>query len=127
VNARGVAALILLAGCARPCPHEGVRRQFTFAWPFRQGDSVAPRGGTTAGAPVTLDEAPGAAWRALHEPGLTKRERDRRAILAMAGTFRASFDFLEVAGFRPGFVPDRPYQSWATEYVYVLRDEPRST
>jgi hypothetical protein len=24
-----------------------------------------------------------------------------------------------VAGFRPGFVPDRPYQSWATEYVYT--------
>jgi hypothetical protein len=22
-------------------------------------------------------------------------------------------------------VPDRPYQSWGTEYVYVLRDEPR--
>jgi hypothetical protein len=43
----------------------------------------------------------------------------------MAGTFRTSFDFLEVAGFRPGFVPDRPYQSWATEWVYVLRDEPR--
>jgi hypothetical protein len=43
----------------------------------------------------------------------------------MAGTFRTSFDFLEVMGFRSGFVPDRPYQSWGTEYVYVIRDEPR--
>src|SRR5262249_58727434 len=45
--------------------------------------------------------------------------------VAMAGTYRTSFDFLEVVGFRPGFVPDRPYQSWATEYVYVAADEPR--
>jgi hypothetical protein len=99
-------------------------RQFTFAWPFREGSSTAPRGGTTTGQPVTLDTAPSPGWRSLQEPGLAPRERDRRAILAMAGVFRVSFDFLEVVGFRPGFVPDRPYQSWATEYVYVLRDEP---
>ena len=113
----------MAAGCAaRPA---ATIRQFTFAWPFREGDSVAPRGGTTTGPPVTLDTEPGDAWRALQKPGLRARERDRRAILAMAGTYRVSFDFLEVAGFRPGFVPDRPYQSWATEHVYVLRDEPR--
>jgi len=100
-------------------------RQFTFAWPFRDGTDAAPRGGTTPGAPITLAREPGAAWRALHEPGLSALERDRRAILAMAGTFRTTFDFLEVEGFRSGFVPDRPYQSWATEYVYVVRDEPR--
>jgi hypothetical protein len=101
------------------------KHQFTFAWPFRQGESVAPRGGTTTGPPVTLDTEPASAWLALQEPRLGTRERDRRAILAMAGSFRVSFDFLEVIGFRPGFVPDRPYQSWATEYVYVLRNEPR--
>ena len=99
--------------------------QFTFAWPFREGDGVAPRGGTNQGAPVELDLAPGAAWQQLQKPGLPPVERDRQAILAMAGTYRASFDFLEVVGFRPGFVPDRPYQSWGTEYVYVQRDEPR--
>ncbi|HZP43959.1 MAG TPA: DUF6607 family protein [Candidatus Binatia bacterium] len=123
-----LAVLAVAVGCAplsaRRAP-DRAPRQFTFAWPFRAGDDAAPRGGTTEGAPVTLDGEPGAAWRALQAPGLTKRERDRRAILAMAGTFRTSFDFLEVIGFRPGFVPDRPYQSWATEYVYVLRDEPR--
>jgi hypothetical protein len=123
-------ALVLAAGCAsrarRPDePPVAATRQFTFAWPFRAGSEVAPRGGTTPGAPVTLDLEPGPAWRALQEPGLAKIERDRRAIRAMAGTYRASFDFLEVAGFRAGFVPDRPYQSWGTEYVYVLRDEPR--
>jgi hypothetical protein len=115
------AGATLAAGCAA---RRGPTRQFTFAWPFREGSDVAPRGGTSQGPPVTLDTLPGPAWRALHEPGLDKQERDRRAILAMAGTYRVSFDFLEVAGFRPGYVPDRPYQSWGTEYVYVLRDEP---
>ena len=116
-------ALVAACGCAaRRAP---ATRQFTFAWPFREGESVAPRGGTTTGPPVTLDTEPSAAWRLLQKPAPSARERDRHAILAMAGTFRVTFDFLEVAGFRPGFVPDRPYQSWATEYVYVLRDEPR--
>ena len=127
---RAVALLVIVlaAGCAgraRPAPRDETTRQFTFSWQFRDGDAVAPRGGTSRGAPVELAREPGEAWRALEEPGLDPRERDRRAILAMAGTFRTSFDFLEVAGFRPGFVPDRPYQSWATEYVYVVRDEPR--
>jgi hypothetical protein len=117
--------LALVLGCTRRQSPPAPMRQFSFAWPFRDGTDAAPRGGTTPGAPVTLAREPGAAWRALHEPGLSALERDRRAILAMAGTFRTTFDFLEVEGFRSGFVPDRPYQSWATEYVYVVRDEPR--
>src|SRR5262249_6412537 len=119
----GVALAAGCAGRSGPAPCDGTMRQFTFSWQFRDGDAAAPRGGTTRGAPVELGGEPGEAWRALEEPGLSARERDRHAILAMAGTFRTSFDFLEVAGFRPGFVPDRPYQSWATEYVYVVRDE----
>ena len=54
---------------------------------------------------------------------LTRFERDRRAILAMQGPHRASFDFLEVAGFTSGFSPAAPYQSWGTEYVYLVVDE----
>lgn len=100
-------------------------RQFTFAWPFAEGDELAPRGGITRGAPITLHTEPGEAWRRLQEPGLTAFERDRRAILAMAGEYRASFDFLEVAGFTAGHRPTAPYQSWATEKVYVLADEGR--
>src|SRR5262249_31699479 len=127
-RAVGLLVIVLAAGCAGrsgPAPHDGTARQFTFSWQFRDGDAVAPRGGTSHGAPVELAREPSEVWHALDEPGLSPRERDRRAILAMAGTFRTSFDFLEVAGFRPGFVPDRPYQSWATEYVYVAHDEPR--
>jgi hypothetical protein len=123
-------ALLLLAALAGACAGRDRRpagpvRQFTFAWPFREGDEERPRGGTTHGPPVELARDAGRAWLALREPGLPDAERDRRAILAMAGTFRTSFDFLEVIGFREGFTPDRPYQSWATESVYVVRDEPR--
>jgi uncharacterized protein DUF6607 len=125
-----VAMLVVGAiGCARRAPSvtgsPSASHQFTFAWPFRDGDTAVPRGGTTTGPAVELATGPGEAWRRLREPGLSALERDRRAILAMAGTYRTSFDFLEIVGFRPGFVPDRPYQSWATEYVYVAADEPR--
>ena len=58
----------------------------------------------------------------MQEPGISKFERDRRAILAMAGGYRTSFDFLETVGFTPGFTPSRPYQSWGTEYIYVVED-----
>lgn len=114
-----------LAGCATKPPAAPVAvRQFTFAWPFAADGKLAPRGGTSTGVPVTLDTTPGPPWDALQAPGLTARERDRRAILAMAGIFRTSFEFIEVMGFRPDFTPDRPYQSWGTEWVYVLHDEP---
>jgi hypothetical protein len=73
---------------------------------------------------VVLDTAPSAEWRALREPGLPAQERDRRAILAMAGTYRVAFDFLEVVNFSGDGARPRPYQSWGTEKVYVDRNEP---
>jgi hypothetical protein len=97
-------------------------RLFTFSWQFTEGDGMRPRGGTTTGPPVELLDAPADAWRALQEEGLGDFERDRRAILAMAGGYRTTFDFLETVTFRPGYQRARPYQSWATEYVYVDED-----
>jgi len=98
-------------------------RQYTFSWRFLDESSMAPRGGTTHGEAVKLVTEPSPEWLALQAPGLSKFERDRRAILAMAGGYRASFDFIEVAGFRKAFEPSRPYQSWGTEKVYVLEDK----
>ncbi len=112
------------AAMADPASSGDDLRRYTYSWQFADGDAMAPRGGTTKGPPVTLDPEPGAAWRALREPGLSKQERDRRAILAMAGGFRASFDFIETAGFVADYAPSAPYQSWGTEYVYVVEDEP---
>lgn len=98
------------------------RSQFTFSWQFVDDCDLKPRGGTSRGADLILDDEPGPGWLALQEPGLSDFERDRRAILAMAGGYRTSFDFLEIVGYTPEFEPDPPYQSWGTEYVYVVED-----
>ncbi|BDY04406.1 DUF6607 family protein [Ferrimonas sp. YFM] len=51
------------------------------------------------------------------------KERDRRAILAMAGDFRVSFQFVETAGFVADYLPTAPYFSWGTEHVHVLAEQ----
>jgi hypothetical protein len=117
------AALILMpaAAHAQVAQITAPPAQFTFAWPLGEG-MPRPRGASTRGAPVALDPAPGPAWERLRAPGLTAFERDRRAILAMAGPYRVSFDFLEVVRYDPSLKPDAPYQSWGTEYVFVAED-----
>ena len=95
--------------------------QFIFSWPLDE-KALKPRGATTRGVPVVLDKSD--ALQRIREPGLTDLERDRRAILAMAGPYRVSFDFLEVVRFDPSLKPDAPYQSWGTEYVFVAEDRP---
>lgn len=125
---RQIAFLILLAlsplaaQAYEPGEADGANASwFTFAWPLGE-NTLKPRGASTRGAPVVLDPAPSDAWRRLREPGLSTLERDRRAILAMAGPYRVSFDFLEVLRFDPALKPDAPYQSWGTEYVFVSAD-----
>jgi hypothetical protein len=105
-------------GCATAAPAPA---PYVFAWPFLTVP-MDPRGGTTHGAEVTLASEPSEAWQRLHAPGLSARERDRAAILAMAGDYRASFDFLETILFEPGATPARPYRSWGTERIYVIED-----
>jgi hypothetical protein len=95
--------------------------RYTFSWPL-DGNSLAPRGGTTKGPAVTLDQGDSPAWQRLQEKNLSEIERDRRAILAMAGTYRVTFDFLEVTPFGAQRQPKAPYQSWGTEKVYVDSD-----
>ncbi len=93
-----------------------------FAWPFIEWEKMKPRGGTTRGSEVTLRKEAKEAWGRIQEEGIEKRERDRRAILAMAGSYRVSFDFIETLGFAEGYEPPRPYFSWGTEHVAVLED-----
>jgi hypothetical protein len=102
-------------------PEAGEIGRYTFAWPIGEG-MLKPRGSSTKGAAVALDTEPAEEWKRLHAAGLSDLERDRRAILAMAGPYRVSFDFLEVARFDPALKPDAPYQSWGTEYVFVSED-----
>lgn len=108
---------------AKPATAESPR--FIFSWPITSDPALAPRGGTTRGPELTLDRTESDAWRALQQPNLAAFERDRRAILAMAGAYRVTFDFLEITPFRADAKRERPYQSWGTERVYVDRDEGR--
>ncbi len=102
-------------------PEAAATSRYTFAWPLGEG-MPKPRGSSTKGAAVTLDTEPTEEWKQLHAAGLSDFERDRHAILAMAGPYRVSFDFLEVARFDPAQKTDAPYQSWGTEYVFVSED-----
>lgn len=83
---------------------------------------LKPRGGNTKGAPARLDHSPNEGFLSIREKGISKFEKDRRAILSMAGTYRTSFNFIETASFKEGYKVDRPYQSWATEYIEVVED-----
>ncbi len=106
-------------------PQTAGASRYTFSWQVGP-DAPAPRGGTTRGPAVDLDKDPSQAWTALQQSGVSSFERDRRAILAMAGDYRVTFDFLEVETFPPGTPRDKPYQSWGTERVYVDFDTGKS-
>lgn len=98
--------------------------RYVFSWPIRDGCDNAPRGGTSQGASVIISEKPHNGWLAIQNPKLSKFEKDRAAILAMAGGYRVDFDFLETVGFSADYKRDRPYHSWGTEFVYVVEDKP---
>lgn len=132
---QGVIVFIALCVCHSSIAYEAIadktkkndeqpdcNRQFTFSWSLLDKCGLTPRGGTSRGAEITLDSKPHEGWLSLQEPGLKDFEKDRRAILAMAGPYRTSFDFLETVGYTTDFKPDKPYQSWGTEYVYVVED-----
>jgi hypothetical protein len=120
----GCAAVAALAAeISSSTSSTAVASRYTFSWPTGPG-APAPRGGSTRGAPTEVDREPSPQWRALQQKGLNAQERDRRAILAMAGGYRVNFDFLEVASFIGNGERPRPYQSWGTEKVYVDIDEP---
>ena len=114
------ALLSVAAEPEKPAPAGG----HSFAWPFVAPEKMKPRGGTTAGSDVTLAAGPKPAWERLQESGLSPKERDRRAILALAGNYRVSFDFIETLGFAKDYQPPRPYFSWGTEHVAVIEDTP---
>lgn len=97
----GVVACALAFGCASqqtltpstPPPAEAPRA-YIFGWSFL-AEELRPRGGTTTGEGGEIETEPTDAWLRLQSDALAPAERDRAAILAMAGTYRVSFDFLE--------------------------------
>lgn len=119
----GMMAIAFAQSSDAPGPPR-LESRYTFTWPVGP-TAPAPRGGTTRGVGIKLDTSVSPQWKGLREEGIPAAERDRRAILAMAGSYRVSFDFLEVAAFTGDGSRAQPYQSWGTERVFVDRDEPR--
>jgi hypothetical protein len=97
---------------------------YVFGWTQQNDpDLTVPIGGTSVGAKVNLDTEPNSLWLELQKPNKSKFEKDRLAILSMAGNYRVYFDFMETMGFVKNYKPKQPYQSWATEYVSVIEDK----
>ena len=94
-----------------------------FAWPFTKVSEMQPRGGNTQGTKVVLDESPSESWKRLQEATASNYAKDVNAIMALAGSYRVSFDFVETMGFSKGYKPPQPYFSWGTEHVQVLSFE----
>ncbi|MFK7910856.1 MAG: DUF6607 family protein [Akkermansiaceae bacterium] len=111
---------------AEPPKSDKVVRGHVFAWPFTKTAEMQPRGGTTKGTEVVLAKESSTRWKALQDKSISGLEKDRRAILAMAGSYRVSFDFIETMGFAEGYTPPKPYFSWGTEHVHVLNAAEKS-
>lgn len=94
-----------------------------FSWPFVGWENMQPYGGTTKATPTELDTSTKASFNAIYEKGLSKKEQDRRAILALVGDHRVSFDFIEVASSTEDYQPPRPYFSWTTERAFVIKEK----
>ncbi len=113
-----------VASTAAPVPPADTPPVYVFGWDALPAEQARPRGGSSRGAPLTLAPA-----QALPLPGIARAanafERDRAAILALAGDYKVSFHFMESVGLTPDHQPPRPYHSWATEHVRVIEDTGR--
>lgn len=97
---------------------------FLFGWGELPVAQARPGGGMTHGTPVTL-APPRALPLAEIAAAKTPFERDRAAILSLAGDYKTSFHFMETLGLTQDFKLARPYHSWATEQVRVIEDTGR--
>jgi hypothetical protein len=73
-------------------------------------------------APATAGDGPASERDPAHRTQ-AKLQRDRQAILDMAGAFRVSFRFEETAAIEPGYELKPVYETGAIELVEVIADE----
>ena len=98
---------------------------YLFGWGELPMKTATPRGGSSKGSNVIL-----APKRSLPLPSITAAsnsfERDRAAILSLAGDYKVGFHFLETLGLFKEHESAPPYHSWATEKVIVVEEEDTS-
>ena len=94
------------------------KRQYVFGWGMVPHELAVPIGGTTRGSEVvyTKPKTP------IPEGVKPNFEKDRDAILSLAGQFKVDFHFMEVLGLTDTYKPRRSYNSWGTEHVQILED-----
>ena len=117
-----ICLLVTALGWANEHSSNVEARQFTYSWQFHNDSELSPRGGTSKGPETTKLSDVNPSWLELQKPGLSNFEKDRMAILSMAGEYRASFDFIETIGFAENYSPQKPYQSWGTEFIFVVEN-----
>tara|TARA_B100000900_G_scaffold390759_1_gene384760 strand:+ start:132 stop:1331 length:1200 start_codon:yes stop_codon:yes gene_type:complete len=94
---------------------------YVFGWGSLPAGLASPRGGTTQGTPV--DFAPARKLPLVEIASASSSfEKDRAAILSLAGDYKTSFHFMETLGLYLEHEPTRPYYSWATEEIRILED-----
>ncbi len=98
--------------------------RYVFGWGELPAELAKPRGGSSRGAPVTLAPAQALPLAAIANASKAF-DRDRAAILSLAGDYKVSFHFMESIGLSADYKPGRPYFSWATEHVKVIEDTGR--
>jgi hypothetical protein len=101
------AALLLLAACSGGQP----------ASLATAPSAAAP--GTASGTPDSENLA-GVAAPALAPA--RKFQKDRQSILAMAGNYHVTFNFVETASYKKGYTPKKPSKSGGNEVVRVIAD-----
>ena len=90
-------------------------------WLLDRHNIQEARGGTTSGLEPEIDKAPSDYFIKLQN-SKKQKEKDRFAILAMAGDYRANFEFTEIFGSSPNYSLDNPYKSWGTETIMVIQN-----
>lgn len=80
------------------------------------------RGGTTSGAKIDYDQNSGQKSFEAILQAKDKKTKDRKAILAQVGEYKVSFEFAETFAFEKDQKLDKPYFSWATEYVFPIKE-----
>ena len=94
-------------------------------WLLDRHNIQEARGGTTSGLEPKIDKSPSNYFVKLQNSN-KKKEKDRLAILSMAGDYRANFEFTEIFGSDPIIILIIPIslgeqkQSWLFKIVKTL-------
>lgn len=81
------------------------------------------RGGTTESLPSPASSIKNPYFEKIKNKS-AKKQKDRMAILALTGEYEVHFEFMETLFFaKPLEIDNRPYYSWATEYIFPIANE----